>query len=91
VSQVLPEGIDSLSDCPFTLHEAILTALRILNYEEFPREERPPRNIWLDGDKLNEWWEEIERQRDAKYKGDTEPAVDESDWEQNAVELVKRG
>jgi hypothetical protein len=88
----LPEGVDGLSDCPFTLHDAILTALRILAYEEFPKEERPPRNIWMDGDKLGEWWDEIERKREAKFKPDqADTPADESDWEQNAVELIQRG
>ena len=91
MSLLLPDGIDHHGDCPHTLHEAILTALRILQYEEFPKDERPPKRIWLDGDKLKDWWEEIERQREAKYKTDSDTTPVGGDWEENAVDLVKRG
>ena len=92
MSLLLPDGIDHLGDCPFTLHEAILTGLRILGYEEFPKDERPPRNIWFDSDKLNAWWEEVERKREERFKvgADKQPAS-EIGWEENAVELITRG
>lgn len=93
MSLLLPDGIDHLGECPHTLHEAILTALRILQYEEFPKDERPPRNIWMDSEKLAEWWKEVDAKREAKYKvdGDGGRAVGEGEWEENAVELITRG
>lgn len=93
MSLLLPDGITHLGECPHTLHEAILTALRILQYEQFPKDERPPRNIWMESEKLSEWWEEVDRKREAKFKidGNSGRPVDESDWEENAVELITRG
>ena len=93
MSLLLPDGIDHLGECPHTLHEAILTALRILQYEEFPKDERPPRNIWMDSERLADWWEEVDRKRAAKYKidGNSGHPADEDGWEENAVELITRG
>ncbi len=102
VSLLLPDGIDHLGDCPYPLHGAICSALRILDYEEFPIDERPPRRIWLDNDRLNAWWKEVERKRKVKY-GDpaaSDPVVgdepEDDDYaspvsQRNAVELITRG
>lgn len=35
-----------------------------LSFDEMPGEERPPRRIWLDGERLNEWFERIKRNRE---------------------------
>lgn len=91
MSQLLPDGITHLGDAPFTLHNAILQALRILQYEEFPIEERPPRRIWLDNDKLNEHFERVSEERKAKYSGDVTPKEDDEDADVNGVELISRG
>jgi hypothetical protein len=97
VSLLLPDGIDHLGDCPFTLHAAITAALRILNYEEFPIEERPPRRIWLDGERLESHWRDVERRREEKYKnpasadsGDDDEDDPHSFAQTNAVELITR-
>lgn len=91
MSSLLPEGVEHLGDCPYTLHEAIVQGLRILQYEEFPIEERPPRRIWMDGDKLTEWWKQVEIDREEKYKvGKDDPPPEEDDWDENAVTLLTR-
>jgi hypothetical protein len=93
VSQLLPEGITSLADCPFTIHTAILAALGILNYREFPIDERPPKRIWMSSEKLDEWWTEVERKREAKYKDKGQASGEEYDGpvQENKVELIARG
>ncbi len=93
MSQLLPEGIDHLGDAPYTLHNAILIALRILDYEGLPTEERPPKRIWLDNEKLNKHWKQVEATRRKKYgiKGDEDTDEDDEPMTDNAVELVKRG
>jgi hypothetical protein len=88
VSILLPDGIEHFGDCPFNLHRAITDSLRILSYEEFPTDERPPRAIWHRGEKLDEWWRGVEAARADKY-GTTAP--DEGDYEENGVELIGRG
>jgi hypothetical protein len=89
VSILLPEGIEHLGDCPFTLHRAISDALRVLSYEEFPVSERPPKRIWMDGERLGEWWEKIERERKAQFSLDRDDA--DGDSKENALELIARG
>lgn len=56
-------------DLPFTIHNLILGALGFLSFDELPDEERPPKNIWLDGDKMKAWWVEIRRMREARDGG----------------------
>jgi hypothetical protein len=91
VSQLLPDGITHLADAPYSLHDAILTGLRLLSYEELPKDERPPRDIWLDGDKLTAHFHEVERQRKEKYGIKTD--ADDGDYEVNeaAMGLIARG
>jgi len=80
---------------PFTLSEAISAALRWLQFEDLPHEERPPKHLWLS-DKLGDWWKEIERKRRKKYGL---PEEDDDDYDDrdpgslgvNTVELVTRG
>lgn len=38
-----------------------------LAWEELPKDERPPRRIWLDGEDLTDWFKEVERRREEKY------------------------
>lgn len=95
MSNLLPPGIDHLGDAPFNLHAAITQALRILDYEEFEPSERPPRHIWLNSERLTEWWARVEAERKKKYGTSTtsEEDLDDDDpaVSHNAVELVKRG
>jgi hypothetical protein len=69
MSSLFPPGIHSLLDLPYTVHHAILAALNYLSFNELPKDERPPKWMWLDGDKLDEWFKEVERLREAKYNG----------------------
>lgn len=69
ISSLFPPGITSLADMPHTLFEAIRMALHFLGYSELPEEERPPKAIWLDADKMKLWWAEVNANRKAKYGG----------------------
>lgn len=40
-----------------------------LSFDELPEDERPPRRIWLDGDAMKNWMDEVKRKREAKAKG----------------------
>ena len=94
MSTLLPEGV-SLAECPYPLHNAILTALRILSYDEFPSDERPPKRIWLDGEKLSSHWKRVEQERAKKYglppPESDEPVDDDTPSDRNTVELITRG
>lgn len=88
VSGLLPDGITQLADCPFTLHRAVCDALRVLSYEEFPVAERPPRHIWQDPERLNDWWSKVDAERTAKFSLDD--TTDDGPYEENALELIAR-
>lgn len=70
MSQLFPEGITKLDDLPYTHFDAILTGLQFLAFEELIKEERPPRDIWMEPKKLKEHFDLVERRRKAKYGGD---------------------
>lgn len=82
VSQLLPGWCRDLMDAPFLLFDAIRTALVFLSFDELPDNERPPKRIWLDGEKLNDWFRQVKRNRDREMKGES---TDDGDYEQNAA------
>lgn len=69
ISSLFPQGITRLIDLPFTIHTAIFSALSFLTFDELPEKERPPKEIWLNGDKMKAWWAEVKRQREAEREG----------------------
>lgn len=69
MSELFPDGVDSLTDLPHKLFDAIRSGLIYLSFEELPAEEQPPRRIWRDGEALNSWFEEVQRKRKAQYGG----------------------
>ncbi len=93
MSLLLPEGIDHLVDAPHTLHDALSTGLRILTWHEnLEREEVPPRRMWLNGEQLNEWFEEVDRKRKEKYGIDRDPDEDPNAiYEDNEIDLIAHG
>lgn len=71
VSALLPEGCDSLIDAPHPLVHLISSALTFLSwYENRPKKECPPRRIWLDGKALDQWWKDIEKDRERESDPD---------------------
>lgn len=64
---VLPPGITSLRDCPYTVFEAVRIGMFFLDFDELPSDERPPKRIWLDSKKLEEWFDVVKRRREEKY------------------------
>lgn len=82
MSALLPEGIEKLHDCPVTLFDAIRMALGFLGFDELPKEERPPRRIWLVPDEMRTWWTHVERRRKEKMEGG---ADEDGDYETNAA------
>lgn len=70
MSELLPDGIDDVRDIPHVLFNAVRRALVFLSFSELPRDEQPPRHIWLDDDKLKSHFDRVDRERKAKYGGD---------------------
>lgn len=71
ISSLFPKGITKLWDLPHTLHTAIRMALYFLKFEEIPEQaDQPPKHMWLDADKMENWWAEVKRARESRYKGE---------------------
>lgn len=51
------------------MFDAIRLGHIFLSFDELPKDERPPKRIWLDGDSLREWFADVERKREAKWSG----------------------
>lgn len=69
MSSLFPDGITSLADLPYPLHEAITLALQFLAFNELPKDERPPRSIWLVPKELDKHFKAVEKRREEKYGG----------------------
>lgn len=69
VAELLPDGIESVTDMPHTLFTAVNHGLRFLSFEELPSEEQPPKRIWLDPEKLTDWFDTVKKRREEQYGG----------------------
>jgi hypothetical protein len=69
VAELYPPGIDHLYELPHTLFDAIQQALRFLDFEELPKDERPPKSIWEDTEAMKEHFEAVEARRKEKVSG----------------------
>lgn len=50
-----------------------------LSFEELEPDERPPRAIWLDGEQMTAWFDNVKRRREEKYgTGDGDGGWDRS-------------
>jgi hypothetical protein len=70
ISSLFPVGITRLWDLPYTIMHAIRLALVYLSWEQLPKEEQPPKKIWLDNDRLESWFAEVTRNRESKARGE---------------------
>lgn len=69
VAELFPPGVDHLFELPHTLFDLIQQALRFLDFEELPRDERPPKSIWEDPEAMTAHFEMVEARRKEKAKG----------------------
>lgn len=78
VSVLFPEGVNSLTELPHTLFEAIRQALTILRFEEQADEDEiPSREMWLDRKRLKQHMMNVKRARKAKYSNGDGDIADE--------------
>lgn len=95
MSSLLPEGVDHLVDAPYSLHQSIIFALRVIRWEEdLSPDERPPKRIWLDNRRLEAHFAEVQRKRDEKYgdKRDEDDLPDDDPRvKHNTVRLISGG
>ncbi|GAC1522425.1 MAG: hypothetical protein NVS3B1_07780 [Marmoricola sp.] len=62
MSQLLPVECEGLADAPYTVVNAISTALAFLSFEEWPREDRPPKRIWFKPEEMESHWQRVKKQ-----------------------------
>jgi hypothetical protein len=77
VSALLPDGVEDVKDVPHLFFDAVRSALVFLSFDELPSEERPPRRIWRDGQKLKEWFDAVAARREREHSA--EPIEDPID------------
>lgn len=71
---LLLDGFD-LRDAPYTLFEAVHTGLFFLGFDEWEADERPPKSVWLNADKLKAHVDAVKEKRlspDTQIEGPTE-------------------
>lgn len=94
MSILFPEGVERLDALPYTVHDAITTALLYLGWEELPDDEQPPKRIYGNAEALKKHFEWVKRKRKAEY-GDKDSIKDkpiEGDVEENdAASLLING
>lgn len=66
-----------MADLPHTLFTAIRLGLSFLGFEELPEDEQPPKRIWLDGEKLADWFANVKKRRDEKYGESGRKAIED--------------
>lgn len=79
-----PPGIEHARDLPFTIFDAIKFALYWLSFEELEKEERPPKDIWLDAKLMSRWFKAVNKRRREKYGLKDEDGID-GPTERNAL------
>lgn len=77
MSSLFPPGITHAADLPFHVHDAIAKGLAFAGFDELPLDERPPKKIWLDPPKLEEWFDAVQKRRDEKYGGDGKQEIED--------------
>lgn len=82
ISSLFPRGIVRAVDLPHTIHAAIRMALFFLSFEKLPEDEQPPRYIWLNKEKMEEWWRGVKQRREDKTNPDR---VDTSGMAENLL------
>ena len=67
VSQILPAGVATVRDLPYTLLGAIRQAMYFLSFEEFDfPEDVPPRNLWNDPRAMKDWFDAVRAKHDSR-------------------------
>jgi hypothetical protein len=64
ISSLFPPGIARIWDLPHTIHRAIRMALYFISFENIvDKQDKPPKHIWLDGERMDAWWAAVEQRQ----------------------------
>lgn len=83
-------GEFTLQDCPYPLFDAVMAGFYFIAFDEWDEEDRPPKSIWLDEERLRSHVEGIRRKHKAGAEGED---AAEGPLEQNTLikDLVADG
>lgn len=77
-------------EAPWDLVSALAQALKVLSwFENLPRDEQPPRHIWWSDELLEDWFEDVKRNRDKPRKRKS-PYEEADDAPMSKNELVDK-
>lgn len=86
MSELLPPGVEHLADLPFNVFNAIRLGFMFLNFiDEMDNNDRPPRAIWLDHEKLKEHFEAVRRKQ---REGESEKKIENPVQNEAAKDLL---
>lgn len=88
ISSLFPKGIKSIADLPYTLFNAIHMGLYFLSFEELPKEERPPKRIWLDAERMEAHWETVTQMRRDRAKGEDISDLPKNEYADNLLKSL---
>lgn len=91
MSVLFPDGISNIVDLPFHIHDAISQGMSYVSFDELESEERPPKSIWLDQDKLGHWFDAVSKRRKEKYGGGKDDKTIEDPVQNDAVSMLIAG
>lgn len=78
LSDLWPPGVTHAADLPHTFHRMLERSLAVLRWQEnaWKDEYIPPRRIWLDDEKLNDFFAWARKEQEREMKGDKKPIED---------------
>jgi len=77
VDSLYPGG--SAVTAPYALVVAVNEALRVLGYFEMPLDDQPPRHIWGNPDRLDEWFKAVKQRRLNPVKSQSMEAIEDAE------------
>jgi hypothetical protein len=77
IRELFPPGVTDMRELPHPWFDAIRRALHFLSFEELEPDERPPKSIWLDADRLAEHFQWVEQRRKDKWGGDGTQTIED--------------
>jgi hypothetical protein len=74
-----PIGVDHAADMPHTFNTILQRSLAVLRWQEnaWKPEHVPPKRIWDDDEKLNLFFEQVEKEKEREMKGGKDKTIED--------------
>lgn len=80
---LFPVGVEDIRELPAPHFDAVRLSLIFLSFEELPKDEQPPRKIWLDDEELKRHFAAVEQKR--KDEADPNRSASEEPMKSNSL------